>query len=1347
MTDLERYIYLPEIGQLNKRIGALVNETRELLSSAESYINHHNRYTSYCLSLLHYCSPLRPVNDPLVLQQIDLKRGIALIDDKGTSVNTTRILILPTMVINQIISYQKHLDLLSRKLEMDRERPLALKIHRSLKGETDNPLPLFFYISEDKKQAMKVTPVKWKNEIDHILPFPGNMGRKLFATFCDEKGVEVAVRMGLGHSKAGRGPLDYTSIHSIREIVLTARVTMDEYIKQLGFELLQGLPHQGIAVRDHELIDDIEIKRSEDLKVWNFNQRLTKRQEKNKKIGDLVKVIIERLPALPAQNAKQDVINEYLTVVQNELISTAREEKVPLYVLRNRLNHWIQKSANKSLKNTRLPRSAIIDLDPTPIRDDFLEKLRCYEQVSLRFKSYLDRKLEITESKLPGINENKPASIEIRLAEIMVSGALHSYIFDSEILESLPDQIVNHTWRLGDIVGVDIHKQTKGRKVAFDNKWSQAPGSRWYPDPLSRALIAGLKITWPIERIMQYDKGTIEKFLVDLVRLLSDTKISHFKDAVCFLADLAECVSMYKTKGFVRSHWSRQILTAPLPVTTLVRVYRNEPLVNDTDSQCITDTKAVIACQIRLSTSPTTTRKKARQVQHDIKNVISDIEKNKEPKGIRSKSAYLKQQLAEKLVKIVSVNNDIPDIMTLVIGWGIHLCQFGTRQHPNLKFSTVKTYLRLIARSFAEFAPESELIAVTAEEYRDFYLKILNFGIDPVDRELLIEIEDQTSDRNLNKNTNKKRRYLYGRIQEFHAYLVDQWGAEDADWAGIGREANLGLAEISIDANVISHTEYQRALSLLECAEVPEHHQLLASVLLLLGYRFGLRFSEAYTLQERDIQWDEDYGELLVVVRPHVHGETKSLSGSRITPCLGQLDERESRILHRVIDGALIKSGGDDQSALMLEQNTNNRKLVDRSRLALLCGEALRRATGDPGIRYHNLRHTYVTRATLYSYPDKKSKEIKWQRNILCKDLEDYAIPNWQDNNQNLWLKSISQSTGHSAIETTLTYYTHCLDSLITGSYPSADDLKLSIDGTAYVRCVSRNYAASTLSSSLSRQKENRKQYKLGKLGYKERAALIKPIVKTLPFQDKIKKWNPHASGIYDEPLTPLQILRVLKQLGNPEVTTSQIAERLFIEEKHVQAIYEKGIVFEQEAGLDLFHLHTRELDPLLTLSQPTANFTGKQTNRSDNLIINLVQQVLILRENDESATQIIEKGHASWMQAFHAGREPLRFSRVSDINAFIKLLEVLEIRSEIEIVTVKNVKDIQSLFENILRDLKFTKINRLPAGRHKLKLLREPSIALRPRMSYHRQTVTTARIGISLFIADICWYSLNYRK
>jgi integrase len=240
-----------------------------------------------------------------------------------------------------------------------------------------------------------------------------------------------------------------------------------------------------------------------------------------------------------------------------------------------------------------------------------------------------------------------------------------------------------------------------------------------------------------------------------------------------------------------------------------------------------------------------------------------------------------------------------------------------------------------------------------------------------------------------------------------------------------------GTGLLKVDANIITVDEYKAALDCLNGPYgFPDLHLRNASrVALMLGYRCGLRRAEAAYLRVYDFDAADH-----LHVRPSSLRKLKTSNARRDLPLRVLLPTEELEEVLRFVASARDRAGSNREDALLFSAESSPRAPINFERVIGQLHCALRTATGDESLHYHNLRHSFANMLLLKLWPALHSvarhvfhhhpATVAWfdEPESFRRQLFRTSAISGSD------LQAIALLMGHGGPATTLEHYIHVLD-------------------------------------------------------------------------------------------------------------------------------------------------------------------------------------------------------------------------------------------------------------------------------------------------------------------------------
>lgn len=1145
--------HYPTIQIINRFRDGVTEQYRLAIANKENIIKRHNAFTSYCLGMLLLCTGHRPTKDPFSsIKHFHLDKGVLLICDKATDQERAwRLVALPPMAVSQMRVYLDYLPKLAAHLQgEDHSSDLPQRIVRMVSGEADI-LPLFFFLSNrGRLKQISVSKSKLAKHWSLFWPLPVYFLRHIMATMLLRHTNRADyVQIQLGHMKGVDYPLGEKSTTSPLQM-----------LSEIGSSLNNILEHLGWGVAEHKMrmpASGPARYGTEKLERIMLGPavRLAASLKKEAQSGELVKKLIAEQPR-SAKKMSQDELEELFQRVNSE----AMEEGYSVKRCRKLLYRYIRRQRGG---RELLRQMAFIEAEPepSPFTAETLVRYEALTNLRVAFAEHLDRR---------GRNHSVPTEEE-RLVEIICSAALFGGIANLSRLQALCNALQTRSYRFLEYLFVDI---PLGEGEQND------PVVRWFPDKTSSSLIEGYyKVRNAARSPITVPERSVQKFLAELG--------SHGERPLERLALHSKAGLILEAPGYVVACATGKNSAVSLRLSAWVRAVSDRSLISVERSE---SEVARLGWAPDLTGSVTSwSNEKSRTFLQQLKSMISNARNTPRSAsaGVRSQQ---KKALTELLQKTSEEASDWPALPKLLASWAAHLCQHGTAFKADLAFATVEKYLMLVANRLCPVASDSpDFLSLEAEDFERLYLTVVE------------------------KEPKEGRFELARQLYAFHSFITAQYWLDDLDWSVVMAASGGSVAVAYADASYVTSAEYQRALQhILHDQSLPNIQRWQYAGLLVWGYRFGLRFGEAFRLHYQDIQ--REGAEIYLWVRSTLHGEVKTKSSTRLVGLLEQLSDSETQVVDK-----LLTSGKsdflEDRLIALSRGSAGSRELISRSQVVQYLGRLLKAVTGDEDARFHNLRHGWVSRQV--------------------GNLAGVSVPGFSDESRNpearqepahegkviYPLRSISVGVGHASEMTTLESYTHCLDLIAPKYYPksSPESPPLSDFAIGY---------AEQVSPDTPRRRKAR-----GKSSGR-RALMPSPDIKTSKYSEVLLRhelWEP-------KPLKLSEVDRLLRRFSYEGQPLEEIALQLGADLITAQAIVKRATRVEILSGYRGYQLARRSKDPVAraaAASPPKEKLFKRETAR--------------LHERLDDLTTWLEGLPVGERQEFFAGVEVWLHSTSSD--------------------------------------------------------------------------------------------------
>lgn len=1116
------------------------------LERKKDIASQHNAFTSYCLALLLLGTGHRPAQDPFPsLSHLDLDRGLLLINDKSSNQSRAwRLVALPETAVSQMREYLDYLPKLAAHLRQEyRNSNLPNRILRMTQGETEM-LPLFFLLNpKDVGTHISITESKLSTQWSAFWSLPVNFLRHIMATcLLNTTNRADYVQLQLGHMTGPDHPLGQKATEPALKTLGQIGYSLDKILRELGWGVVKHRMRLPSSGAARSGSGKLRpIRLGPDLRYAVWQQKQTR-------AGELIKELIAELPPR-AGILRQEELETLLQRVDLE----AAEQGYSVSLCRRLLFQYVrrQRGGKELLRQVDYARQ--VELEPSPFTEKTLENYRALAALRRSFLDYMDQQ---------GRSNARPTEDE-RLVEIVCSAALFGGIANSNRLKMLGHALQVSTYRYDGRLFVDIS--------LCDDK-NNAAVTRWFPDKISSSLIEGYYKVRTSERA---PIATSERAMQKLLGLIG----SPGQESLDRLAAKSKAGLTLEAPGYVAATATGDINSVSLPLSAWIRVESGHALQGKSGAVKVPQ---VFGWSPSLEGSATSlSSDESKTFLRLLKRIITA---GKDAPRSASKGVNLQQKktLIELLKNAVETSLAWPALPKLLVVWAVHLCQNGTTYKSNLAYSTIDKYLMLVANRLCPATAElGDFLDFDGDDFERLYLSIV-------------------------KSEPQRTRFELARLlHAFHSFIIDSYLLDDLDWSVVMTAAGGSAPIAYADANYITSTEYQSALvAILQDTSLPDFQRLQCAGLLIWGYRFGLRFGEAFRLQYQDIQ--REGGELYLWIRNTLHGEVKTNASKRVAYLLEELSDSENGVLDKLLSTVKIDFD-EDRLIPLMRSSAGSRKLQPRYLIAQYLGRLLKEVTGDESIRYHHLRHGFVTRQVGalagVKVPGFSNETLKpWVMQEYANEKAGYP------------LRGVSIGVGHASEVTTLGSYTHCLDLIASTYYPDTGSSSVSDFAAAYAEQVSPSTP-------------RRRRARGGAIGWG--APIPSPDVKIRKHAEMAlgsKVWQPNLPKLPEFDL----LLRRFSVTG----LTTDTANYLAVDPATAHAIVARATKVEALSGYQGYRLAERSDDPVARTGFATAGAEKLYKTETARIQLLLEQIAMQLEGMTPNEQQEFFAGVEAWLQS-----------------------------------------------------------------------------------------------------------------
>lgn len=233
-------------------------------------------------------------------------------------------------------------------------------------------------------------------------------------------------------------------------------------------------------------------------------------------------------------------------------------------------------------------------------------------------------------------------------------------------------------------------------------------------------------------------------------------------------------------------------------------------------------------------------------------------------------------------------------------------------------------------------------------------------------------------------------------LASFHVFCVESFCIEILPSVVYGKT----VVESRVSANVVWPVELARALEMCSSVDSDPRVGAATKVLLSIARSVPIRIGEVSALHIEDISIEDGVMHIHYSPRANEHSG-KSRSAPRY---MRTSDPDAICVVQAWIDHRKSEREAADDSEYLFGDPFNIEKLYKFGRCVCLLNRLLKAVTGDPTVRFHTLRHSWINSAIL-------------QANEIYTGTREISH-----------LQEIATMAGHAAVETTLECYFHQME-------------------------------------------------------------------------------------------------------------------------------------------------------------------------------------------------------------------------------------------------------------------------------------------------------------------------------
>ena len=582
---------------------------------------------------------------------------------------------------------------------------------------------------------------------------------------------------------------------------------------------------------------------------------------------------------------------------------------------------------------------------------------------------------------------------EIRRGQLVFSMVIYGGVFNSHKLVALCQAINNNR----------IHNDTGSCWARLLYEGERDRSQTWFTDPLSEALLykwmefatpaAGQNIPFIEAESLSREVWRVLKAFLRSIQAYDYTLPSSLGE---FL-DLARSGVVLELTPVLIGYAGGNRICESLPPQAWLRLRQNCRLKVDTNDQHVIIKKCKEIKPLPNIKTVTKPAKNQGKFKRALYRLISPGEKSDLYNWSRNKRALLLEEWIE------NNKSDMSPITALISNWALFLLRYEKSEADR----GIGTYISRIARLY-DICGEHSLPDLEEEELMEIY-------------ELFV----------MKLKGLKSRGEYCSVLKRFHGFLMREYSAPEVDFSLIDGFTN---AEGSVDANLITLQEYERLKSLLAYemkrakGDLQKRTHLIQLLVLILGFRCGLRASEARKIRVMDVCLSRTKPELLI--RNSTFSRLKTSNGVRQIPLSCFLEKDEIELLTRwhknrctevfkKKDRPLFTLYWDDQYAIASQAVFPH------------LNDLMRVMTGDKSLHFHHLRHSFASWTLLRMIgPDYsqilESNIAKDNGVTACRDLSVALTGEKHPGSKMMY--ALARLMGHASPAETMRSYIHLFD-------------------------------------------------------------------------------------------------------------------------------------------------------------------------------------------------------------------------------------------------------------------------------------------------------------------------------
>lgn len=316
----------------------------------------------------------------------------------------------------------------------------------------------------------------------------------------------------------------------------------------------------------------------------------------------------------------------------------------------------------------------------------------------------------------------------------------------------------------------------------------------------------------------------------------------------------------------------------------------------------------------------------------------------------------------------------------------------------HIKVSTARGYVSSIAPEWFTAVQDCNFDVLSADEIFAVYQRIYNGTNDPGKRDIYVQ-----------------------RLRWLHQYGMEEYGWPINDALATFLKTRSSLTYVR--TSVVDCRHVHNTLEALDRLEADEIFKAQLKLILIIGFRCGLRIGEILKLRFRDVDAESDWA---LYIRGSRLGSNKSDNALRKLEFAKLASEEELELLKQYYHELIIDRQIPDYVFGLGGENIP----LDQVKCSQILGGALRQSTGNSEVVFHSLRHSWasMTFAIIGKERDLAEQFTGLDREKLAA-IRKYWLRSEDLTRDGLW--QLARALGHATPATSAQTYLHLVPEMV----------------------------------------------------------------------------------------------------------------------------------------------------------------------------------------------------------------------------------------------------------------------------------------------------------------------------